>query len=675
GAAMVENSEVVYALNPADPFEPGVDYTMDYAAGTLTALTTGSMLPDSTYYLDFQFTIDNYYVFSFAPTVHWVGYDADGFVDHYQFADISDTAFIAGFRDAQENGTEAQYFAQNANQITWTDTTSMEARIYLLTTEGDTTEHLFFIKAVDNLNVESQGLVYKTYYRSNNAPDNPEIKPLDNPESDFSLNFTVDDTLFCPESLTPLWQGINFNWRSSDPDDKELYQIPLEFAYYLIHTPGDTIWAWSNPNWSNAKQIQLFGLETGSYMLTVWCRDDGYTLCSQSATISFNVIKPTFQYHILVVDETINSGTFEVPGDSVAAFYQNILTNLADQLDNDSYVMDGVDVYFKNNSNSSAVKDCPIPYALIGQYKLVLILDDDHVTASDTYIQNRTAVMADYLDVGGRLWHTGRKILLGSYSGYSQGYNSFTAADFVGKYFQLETGFAAKREAWTPSTPDFKTEFEAAVPVLYGFPELEVDSAHVAQMYLLPPTDSRNLMMDVDWFTRSDEAATVYTFYSVTADTEATDPYIEDEDSPISSGSTPIQCKVIPLNSGLLAVDSVYNSTKGVLGQVISFNATEIIVSYPYSEPWVNSDVLRVDYTYDPISENHLKPVAVRYESQPREMQSIEIQGSTYTYYTYTLGYRTSLFTFPLYFVKNDQGQVEGVFKEMLDWFFFPTIH
>lgn len=695
GTSMLPNSETVYGLDPSNPsiryeFQPDVDYYMAFDTtwtdtlenGTLVEVSAqaalvaidGDMEVDSTYYIDYSFIVENYYIFTYAPTVHWVGYDPDGFVEYYRYADVIDPEFIANFRD------DPGYFWEHQHELTWVDTAAMSARIYLLTSEGDTTEHLFFVKAVDNLNAESQNLVYKTFYRSNNAPNNPQIKTLEAAETEYALNYVVEDTLFCLDEITPLWQGISFNWRGDDPDDKELYQIPLEFSYYLIKTPGDTIWSWSNPDWTEISQIQIFGLETGSYTFSVWVRDDGYTLSDEPATITFKVVKPTFEHHILVVDETANSGVWQAPGDSIAAFYENILYNLEGQLDNDNYVMDGIDVRFLDNSDiSPAVSASPIPYSLIGQYKMVLIYDDDHGQAPEGYRNNRNEVLADYLDVGGRVWFTGRMVLVGSF-GYSDGDVAIAGTDFLGTYMQLQTGFGGKLEK--VMTGDQSIEFIGAVPVLEGYPQLQVDTSHVKMISNNPFMSQPNLMMDVDWFTRSEDAVTLYSFNSITADTVATSPYVYGEDSQVAAGATPTQCVIYPNNTGLLAVYRVAKiveitptDTITIEAQVTNFTATEIRVTYPYGQPWSNSDVLLVDYKYDPISEMHLKPVAVRYEAQPRVLNQIEIQGETFTYYTYELGYRTAIFGFPLYFINNDNGEVEEIFREMLNWFFYPTIH
>lgn len=525
---------------------------------------------------------------------------------------------------------------------------------------------------MDNLGAQSQNIAYKTFYRSNNAPNNPQIKPMAAPDADYAQNAVVLDTLFCLDNLTPLWSGIAFNWRSSDPDDKELYQIPLQFTHYLVKTPGDTIWAWSDAAWTDTKQIQIFGLETGSYVLSAWTRDDGFTLCNEPATIAFNVIRPTFEYHILMVDKTKNSGFLEVPGDSINAFWISMLQSLQGQLENENYELDGVDVRFLDNSDDIATQNSPISYSLIGQYKLVLIYTEDHAKCAYNYTQNRNAVLEDYLKVGGRVWVEGRAVLFGAFQ-YPAGNVAISGTSFLGQYVQMATGFASNKLA-----PSQSTEFKGAIPFLEGLPEIVVDSNHVNLITQgLLPSDNRSLMPEVDWFTRTNLATTLYTFNSITADTIATSPTVVGDTLEVGEGATPVQCTILtdPNKQGLQAVTRVENLTKGVLGQVINFDPVQIFVSYPYGEPWSSNDVVVVDYRYDPISEMHLKPVGIRFENQPRITNTIVIQGITVTYYTYTLGYRTAIFTFPLFFMKNDQGQVQTVVKEMLDWFFYPTIH
>ena len=81
-------------------------------------------------------------------------------------------------------------------------------------------------------------------------------------------------------------------------------------------------------------------------------------------------------------------------------------------------------------------------------------------------------------------------------------------------------------------------------------------------------------------------------------------------------------------------------------------------------------DIVEVHYSYNPVTEAHLKPCAIRYEYY-------QIYNFTFT----NLFYRTAVFTFPFYFMENDtmpgatMGKVDKVFYEMIDWFLDPEVH
>jgi len=155
-----------------------------------------------------------------------------------------------------------------------------------------------------------------------------------------------------------------------------------------------------------------------------------------------------------------------------------------------------------------------------------------------------------------------------------------------------------------------------------------------------------------------------------------TNPYRYNQDLEVLPGATQERCNIMPPEGfrGILDVYRVYNQTKDVLGTVTSWTSDTIRVTYQ-SEPWSDDDILEVDYKYDPISDMHLKPVAIRYESRPRVVTTTTVNGVTFTYYEYTLGYRTSLFAFPFYFMDNSNGQVKDIARSMLNWFFYPTWH
>ena len=94
-------------------------------------------------------------------------------------------------------------------------------------------------------------------------------------------------------------------------------------------------------------------------------------------------------------------------------------------------------------------------------------------------------------------------------------------------------------------------------------------------------------------------------------------------------------------------------------------------VVYSSNLYWEKSDSVVVEYSYNPTSDAHLKPCAIRYEYY-------DVEAFSFFY----LRYRTACFTFPLYFIQDEPSlinpnlsRVELVVYEMLDWFLDPSIH
>jgi hypothetical protein len=107
-----------------------------------------------------------------------------------------------------------------------------------------------------------------------------------------------------------------------------------------------------------------------------------------------------------------------------------------------------------------------------------------------------------------------------------------------------------------------------------------------------------------------------------------------------------------------------------VEGELINFLTDAIHVSYPVGDPWEASDVLSVDYRYNPFStsEFHLQPAGVFKIAMDNNFNFL---------------YRTSFTTFPLYPLKKtviDQqtGEVtypvRDLFSIMLILFFSPYL-
>lgn len=340
-------------------------------------------------------------VYDIAPMIYWKGNDPDGFIEFYSYADITESAAI-------ENPVE---YIDRIPDEAWVDTIATQARVYLLSQEGDTTEHVFFLRAEDNSGAQSD-VIFRRFHRTNQAPRIPMIGLTGTDEGEYGTRYVVEDTLFTAPSVTNIYPGIQFSWRGSDPDDKALFTVPLEYQAVLVKSPAETVFV--NP-WTDQVDIQLIDLQTGFYTLNVWARDDGLTRSVAPARAEFYVIRPTFEHNMLVVLESPIPGFNPVVSpptrDAVRAYYEDLLAQVAPQLQFVNLDLnDGVDVRFV----TTEVAADKIPRSLIHQYKLTLFIADHALPQGNfdaqNYIPEKEQVMEDYLRVGGRVWQMGRML-------------------------------------------------------------------------------------------------------------------------------------------------------------------------------------------------------------------------------------------------------------------------
>jgi hypothetical protein len=604
--------------------------------------------------------------FNYAPIIYWFGYDPDGLVEFYSWYDDTTQQAVEAYR----NDDLVNYVA-SVPEDAWIDTVATQATIYLLTQAGDTTQHIFFIRCTDNDGAVSD-VKARSFFRSNEAPNRPKVSVL--PVEDFfeaidmiedtacidtvvTYHVGYQDTLLMGATLTQTYGGMQILWTGNDPDDRELITIPLQFSYLLvkerdstvIHFPGDTIQQDGWTQWSASKTKTLYGLETGTYVFYLKSRDDGLTECGEPAWVRFHCIQPTFEYKLLVVDENgPSSGLGAVHPDSIMAFH---MENLAEAwgvmplvYPDCTWTSDDYRVW-ENRGTLTSRK--AIPYSLIHQFQLVWIIDDERGGLS--VVADRVKVMEDYLDVGGMIMITGRKIFCGTYNICSQEVQTFSASEtepqerFFVLYFNVSEGLGT---VW-PASPI--VDFNGATGALFDYPDLEIDSAKVKPLF----PRHYDYLPEVDWVGRNRETTTIYYYKSSSAD-ETYEVY--DHDCRVTL-STPYYCKLQPVDyDRLLSVSRIYNRTRDVYGEFMYFtddNSAFMVSTPAWAGAWELADTLEVDFTYIPITENHLKPVATQYTNF---QESIDYENYVWTG---EARFRTSLVSFPLYFIKNDEPSPE----------------
>ncbi len=614
--------------------------------------------------------------FSYAPVIYWKGRDSDGFVEHYLYADIIDSSALI----------DPVYYIDFIPEEAWVMDTTTSDTVYLRTETGVITEHVFYLKCVDDLGTESQ-VIYRTFYRSNDPPRVPDIKWWIN--SDASEEFTdangngrwdpgehfddenenrrwdqgydqffyyyPSDTLYCLDEITDTWPGLGFIWKSSDPNDRDLYTIPLEYRYYLEKVPHDTIWQWEARDWSNTQELQFFGLETGHYIFTVWARDDGFEKSIRPATATFDVYKPSFEQDLLLFNVTTedpgkpHGQGYIVPGTQVGELYNNLCLR-------SGYTPDYIH-YSPNEIDTQPWK------SFLGRYRLIIYFSENRNGSG----ADLDSALFDYIKIGGRLWVIG----------------SFMQSNSVVGDSILNLANSAFADPPAQSITTRHPEFKGTASGVDDLPELCVDTTKIADIYSVFLRNWDYLYLPgIDIMATGDEAEAVYYFRSYTDELDGVE--VNDiAEVKVFAGTiyyppTPVDCIIKMPRNRILEISRVENISRGVVGEVQSWtnnawqSGSEILaiakISYPFGEPWSVDDTILVDYRYQPTSQRHLRPCAIRYEKLSGSSSGVGLE----------IRYRIAVFTFPLYFLDNDNStgnRVDLMFNNMLNWFYQPYAH
>jgi hypothetical protein len=330
-----------------------------------------------------------------APIIYWYGADPDGYIVGYHWA-IDDTSTWEILDVDSVLGTE--------------DTIAFAAPL------PDTEfTHIFYVRAVDNEGaVTISDSIARRVFRVTNIP--PVNTAFEEAPDSAATVFVRTDTL-------TTWEGVYFEWSTEDSDQ--------------VFAPQFS-WRWDSGAWSawdEATEKYFTGADdpalgtNGQHWLYLRARDDAMAIDSSAAPRLIEVCVPTFQYDLLVIDQTRNMGGGPVtPNDQeVDDFYKLILDNAG---------WSGFDTL----ENSG---DGPIDHFDIGDHRILLLHSDDVGAAS---IPGQS-VLSEYLDVGGRLFVTGyqavealdaafHRTYLGADSGKVNDVN--TPGDFIGA-FPLDT--------------------------------------------------------------------------------------------------------------------------------------------------------------------------------------------------------------------------------------------
>jgi len=633
--------------------------------------------------------------FSYAPIVHWQGYDPDGFVVGFDAILTSDPVAIEAFRAGD---AEFADFINSLPSNAWSFTESSRAQVYLLTEVGEISESMLILRSVDNEDARSPVAV-RTFFRTNQAPNTPKLRWSNSASTDYLEHIAIPDTQLVADTITITYAGVRILWQGSDPDSRSTNIIPLQFSYALVNELGDSIAlpvrndsnqvigyheGWSA--WGGETQIAIYRLETGNYTFYVRVRDDGFTESDSAGSATFTVVRPTLAGQLLVIEENrALSGPDAQRGgihpDTLKKYYvgedghSGVLADAVDIANQlapfaqrpglppiRTFSMDSI-VWFDNRTGAT------LSYNFVSQFAAVWVINDDNIQLERNAIQAATynKVLSDYMDVGGNVMLTGRRIFNKS-NGLTAG-NSATNL-YLRDYFNVYTT-RPKAIFGANAVSSGIDDFGGAVAGDPQYPDLNLNTNIISKLRFLQ--DSVSCPPEIEYLGRSnsqqsfDYAITLYNYRSCTSDTNLYPSFIENFDCAVDSELTTLtEVALIPADSSLplLSVVSIYNVTRNShadVREVRNISANLLLPSWRIFAStraedgrWSTSDVLEVSYRFIPLSADHDEPVALNFVKYDGNIE-IEIDGEQIrTRITATPRFRSAFFSFPLAYMAND---------------------
>lgn len=291
-------------------------------------------------------------------TLYWDGEDNDGYISGYQYRYTTYRLFI-GDSVVQD----------------WKDTDSTSLTIPFVS-DDVLNRQVFEVRAVDNNGAVDPTPARKELYTIQTVYPETEI-----------LYPQKNGTYFIVEEVSDWWEGIKLNYIAFDADG--------EITEYA--------WAVDNGEWNWTQDTSViitpdyFELPlAGEHIIRATSRDNTNLVDPDGTQIKVNLVNPTFDKDILIIDATTETnfpgGLKNKPTDAeVDQFYSEVFPG---------------SVSWDFNR-----EDGMPPVETLGQYKLIVWHSDDAPFSAPHVIADYTEQIADYLNVGGNIIIGGWRIL------------------------------------------------------------------------------------------------------------------------------------------------------------------------------------------------------------------------------------------------------------------------
>lgn len=327
-------------------------------------------------------------------TMNWTGGDEDGFVARYQYRYF--TYHLAP-------GSTTTWLVYDSTD--WYDTTATSVTV-AFNSNQDLNKQIFFVRAIDNEGAIDPNPISRVIYTTKASPPKTTIRVPVNNSSVFGLPHISD-----------WWEGIQLQFSAVD---QTVGGKIVEYAWSVDGGP----WHWGEDT-SVIITPENFKLPVnGKHSIKVTSRNNTNLIDPVGDSISINLLVPTFEKNVLIIDETDEFNapfiTFNISDDSVDAFYSRIFPGAA--------VWD-----YKANGGMP-------PRDTLAHYKLILWHADDRPVSVPHKIaeQKNITIFTDYLRVGGKFLMSGWGILK-SFA-YEKNFPfTFPPGTFVYDYLHIRT--------------------------------------------------------------------------------------------------------------------------------------------------------------------------------------------------------------------------------------------
>lgn len=350
-------------------------------------------------------------------TLHWDGEDEDGFIAGYQYRYITQHVIVG-----DEFETE------------WKDTTATSVTIAFESSDR-LNYQTFQIRAVDNSGDVDPTPAEKKFYTTKTIFPVTEILSPGNNQKYFVIEQTTD-----------WWQGIQLTFTASDEDGEV-----VEYAWAVDNSE----WNWGEDTTLYITPDQFIPLE-GEHIIRVTSRDNTNLIDPVGDSVIVNLLMPSFDKKILIIDETLESSfpfgiTFS--DSEVDSFYAEI---------------------FGTSDSWDYQKSGMPPKDILGQYQLAIWHADNCYSSPSSYhkLPDHIKDIEDYLNVGGDFIMSGWRILK-SFSPDDNFPKVFGEGTFIHDYLHIKVA---------DETPLIPSDFIGAAGIGL-FSDVKVDSLMMSSAF------------------------------------------------------------------------------------------------------------------------------------------------------------------------------------------------